>query len=109
MTRAIWGLKSIFGNIPNVFAIGKNVQRISKLEAHFSNHFGQYKQKSGDIGSLFIFERDVDWASCFLSPLTYEGLLDETFGISCGTVEFGPEVEMNKESFRRGKLSQMFY
>ena len=109
MTRAIWGLKSIFGNIPNVFAIGKNVQRISKLETHFSNHFGQYKQKSGDIGSLFIFERDVDWASCFLSPLTYEGLLDETFGISCGTVEFGPEVEMNKESFRRGKLSQMFY
>ena len=30
--------------------------------------------------------------SCLLSPLTYEGLLDETFGISCGTVEFPPEV-----------------
>jgi len=105
VARAIWGLKSIFGNIPNVFAIGKNVQRISKLETHFSNHFGQYKQKSGDIGSLFIFERDVDWASCFLSPLTYEGLLDETFGISCGTVEFGPEVTKSKTGSTKLQLS----
>ena len=34
-----------------------------------------------DIGHLFVFERDVDWTSCLLSPLTYEGLLDEVFGI----------------------------
>ena len=34
-----------------------------------------------DIGHLFVFVRDVDWTSCLLSPLTYEGLLDEVFGI----------------------------
>jgi hypothetical protein len=28
-----------------------------------------------------VFERDLDWTSCLLSPLTYEGLLDEVFGI----------------------------
>ena len=105
VARAIWGLKSIFGNIPNVIAIGKNVNRLSKLENQFSKHFGQYKQKSGDIGSLFIFERDVDWASCLLSPLTYEGLLDETFGINCGTVEFGPEVTKTEGSSTKLQLS----
>ena len=106
VARAVWGLKSIFGNIPNVFAIGKNVKRLSKLESQFTQHYGQYKQQSGDIGSLFIFERDVDWTSCLLSPLTYEGLLDETFGISCGTVEFGPEVTKTEGSTKL-QLSSM--
>ena len=106
VARAVWGLKSIFGNIPNVLAVGKNVQRIAKLEKQFSNHYGQYKQKTGDIGSMFIFERDVDWTSCLLSPLTYEGLLDETFGVSCGTVEFGPEVTKTEASTKL-QLSSM--
>ena len=107
VARAVWGLKSIFGNIPNTFAVGRNVKRLAKLENHFSNHFGQVKQKAGDIGSMFIFERDVDWTSCLLSPLTYEGLLDETFGISCGTVEFGPEVTKSEGANTKLQLSSM--
>jgi len=92
VARAIWGLKSLFGNIPNVFAQGRSVKKLLKLENLYTNHYGQPRSKSSEIGHLFIFERDLDWTSCLLSPLTYEGLLDETFGISCGTVEFGPEV-----------------
>jgi len=92
VARALWGLKSLFGNIPNVFAQGRSVKKLLKLENMFTNHYGQVHSKSSEIGHLFIFERDLDWTSCLLSPLTYEGLLDETFGISCGTVEFGPEV-----------------
>merc|ERR1719447_510445 len=63
-----------------------------KLEALLSEQFGPPRPKGGEVGQLFILERDLDWASCLLSPLTYEGLLDETFGISCGTVEFGQAV-----------------
>jgi len=92
VARALWGLKSLFGNIPNIFAKGKSVKKLLKLENLYNNHFGQSRNKSSEIGHLFIFERDLDWTSCLLSPLTYEGLLEETFGISCGTVEFGPEV-----------------
>jgi len=90
--RAIWGLQSIYGAIPNVFAHGRSVRKLMNLVNVFSLHYGQPKTKQADIGYLYIFERDVDWASCLLSPLTYEGLLDEVFGISCGTVEFGKEV-----------------
>jgi len=106
VARAIWALKSLFGNIPNVFAQGRSVKKLLKLENLFNNHYGQPRSKSSEIGNLFIFERDLDWASCLLSPLTYEGLLDETFGISCGTVEFGSEVTKT-ESTTKLQLSSM--
>ena len=90
--RALWGFKSLYGNIPAVFAQGRSVKKLIKLEALLSEQLGPPRAKGGEIGQLFILERDLDWASCLLSPLTYEGLLDETFGISCGTVEFGKAV-----------------
>ena len=37
-----------------------------------------------EIGTVFIVDRDVDYASCLLSPVTYEALLDEVFSIRCG-------------------------
>jgi len=92
VARAIWGIKSLYGNIPNLFAQGSSVSKIVKLMNMFTRQYGEPKSKQSEIGHLFILERDLDWASCLLSPLTYEGLLDETFGVSCGTVEFGPEI-----------------
>ena len=105
VARALWGLKSIFGDIPNLFAVGRNVKRLAKLEQYFHQYYGKPKHKSGEISHLFIFERDLDWTSCLLSPLTYEGLLDETFGISCGTVEFGPEVTKTEGGTTKLQLS----
>lgn len=92
VARALWGLQSLFGAIPNVFGQGQSVKKLLKLEALYSQELGKPKAQNPEIGHLIILDRDLDWTSCLLSPLTYEGLLDETFGISCGTVEFPPEV-----------------
>ena len=92
VARALWGLQSLFGTIPNVFGQGKSVTRLLKLETLYNQTFGKPRARTPEIGHLVILDRDLDWASCLLSPLTYEGLLDETFGISCGTVEFPTEV-----------------
>ena len=50
------------------------------------------RSRPGLVSSLVQTLTFSHRTSCLLSPLTYEGLLDETFGISCGTVEFPPEV-----------------
>ncbi|XP_023328568.1 vacuolar protein sorting-associated protein 33B isoform X2 [Eurytemora carolleeae] len=92
VARALWGIQSIYGDIPNLFAHGKSVKKLLNLVNVFSLQYGQPRTKQADIGYIYIFERDIDYASCLLSPLTYEGLLDEVFGISCGTVEFPKEV-----------------
>ena len=89
-----------------MFGQGRSVKKLLKLEALYSQELGKPKAHNPEIGHLIILDRDMDWyvipskswlnlscrASCLLSPLTYEGLLDETFGISCGTVEFPPDV-----------------
>ncbi|ROT67130.1 putative vacuolar protein sorting-associated protein 33B-like [Penaeus vannamei] len=45
-----------------------------------------------EIGHLFVFDRDADLVTPLLSQLTYEGALDEHFGIRAGVVELPKEV-----------------
>jgi len=104
IARAIWGVEKLYGQIPNLYAQGRHVKKMLSLVNVFSLHYGQPRSKQPSIGSLFLFERDMDWVSCLLSPLTYEGLLDEVFGINCGTVEFGQEVT-GKEGSAKLQLS----
>ena len=85
--RCLFGLQSLFGVIPNRFAAGQHsvscLEQLGILEDSLkSKSFG-----GKDIGNLVIVDRSVDWASVFLSPLTYEALLDESHGIKCGQVE----------------------
>ena len=53
-----------------------------------------------EIGHLFIFDRNVDYTTPLLSPLPYESLLDETFGINCGVVELGKEITKTNNSVK---------
>lgn len=36
------------------------------------------------IDELILIDRNVDMVTALLSQMTYEGMLDETLGISCG-------------------------
>ena len=53
-----------------------------------------------EIGHLFVFDRSVDYPTALLSPLPYESLLDETFGIHCGVVELGKEITKTNNSVK---------
>ena len=53
-----------------------------------------------EIGHLFIFDRNIDYATTLLSPLTYESLLDEAFGINCGVVDLGKEITKTNNSVK---------
>ena len=64
-----------------------------------SNISSQIRGRS-EIGHLFIFDRSVDYPTTLLSPLTYESLLDETFGIHCGVVELGKEITKTNNSVK---------
>ncbi|OQV20304.1 putative Vacuolar protein sorting-associated protein 33B [Hypsibius exemplaris] len=53
-----------------------------------------------EVGTLILIDRDVDYTSALLSPLTYEGLLDDHFGISSGTVDFEPTLSGGAKSIK---------
>ena len=52
--------------------------------------------------SLFFVLPSVDTRllMCLIFQVTYEGLLDDIFGINCGAVEFGPEVTGTEKSVK---------
>lgn len=39
----------------------------------------------------------IDFVTPLCSQVTYEGLLDDMFGIQCGYVEFGPEITQKEQ------------
>lgn len=57
-----------------------------------------------EIGHLFIFDRDADYVTPLLTQLTYEGALDEHFGIQAGVVEFPADV-MGQDTARKIPLN----
>ena len=66
-----------------------------------SNASTQFRGRS-EIGHLFVFDRSIDYPTTLLSPLPYESLLDETFGIHCGVVELGKEITKTNNSVKVG-------
>lgn len=48
---------------------------------------------------IFAFA-DVDMVTPLCSQVTYEGLLDDIFGINCGVVEFDKEVTQSDKSVK---------
>ena len=56
--------------------------------------------KQGPIDYLILIDRQVDLVSPLLTPLTYEGLIDEMFSIKSGVVR----VPAEKFRINRGNL-----
>ena len=61
MARAIWGLQSIYGNIPNVFAHGRSVRyRVLQNTAFFKRNLASTELLRKWPGNRSERERDRD-------------------------------------------------
>lgn len=58
---------------------------------------GESSTNRAGIGNVIMIDRDVDYTSVLLSQLNYEGLLDETFGLTCSKVSFPTSVTKTDE------------
>jgi len=95
IAKGLMKLQSLFGIIPQVTefngreCLAENVANI--LFRMRREMAGQEPQISAEIDHLILFDRDVDPITVLLTPLTYEGLIDETFGIENNRVKLPPE------------------
>ncbi len=55
---------------------------------------------------MFCCISDIDYVTPLCTQVTYEGLLDDTFGISAGLIEFGPDVTGTDKSLKMLLTSQ---
>ncbi|KAK3094955.1 hypothetical protein FSP39_008319 [Pinctada imbricata] len=93
VARSIIGVQSLANTIPNVYCIGRRARMTFDLvNMMLGDARPDPDYTKSEIGSLVIIDRDVDYVTPLCSQVTYEGLLDDSFGIKCGFIEFGPEV-----------------
>ncbi|OTA69295.1 Sec1-like protein [Hypoxylon sp. EC38] len=91
MAKALMGIQSKHGLFPRVIGKGDNAKRVAELltrmrqeilagdDANESARSGL--TPSNTIESVIIIDREVDFVTPLLTQLTYEGLIDELWGI----------------------------
>jgi len=89
VARAIQGLQRLYGKIPKVTGRGPAASKIWELLERLSREEEDNKVIPGSsvaIEHLLLLDRSVDLLSPLVTQLTYEGLIDEIFGIKYSKV-----------------------
>eukprot|EP01041_Mallomonas_annulata_P001442 gene1442-2776_t len=118
IAAALHRLQTVTGTIPSVKTKGvaarKVLQKLLRLRKEEtknnsnisgSSGSGSMRQQlsypnhpmSGDIDVMVIMDREVDLASPLLTPLTYEGLVDECLGIEYGVIKVDQSILGDEE------------
>ena len=95
VSRSLVAFQSLFGPIPNRAAFGSQAVAILKQLELLEDSSKSSKPSSSneEFSHLIVLDRDADFLSVLLSPVTYEALLDEVFGIKLGVVDLTKEGE----------------
>ena len=88
-------LQSLYGLIPSIKGKGRCAQKIAEMLTKLRQEnfmLGEEQPVIPEIDQLFIIDREVDFVSPLCTQLTYEGLIDELFGIKNSLVNVEMEV-----------------
>ena len=112
VTQSILKLQHFFGVIPNVKSIGPLARDISKrlcrerLEVDDSN---KRRPLGAEIDTLVLIDREVDLVTPMVTPLTYEGLIDELIGVRNSIIKVDKQIagdEKDKDAAAAAAASQ---
>ncbi|KOC69759.1 Vacuolar protein sorting-associated protein 33A [Habropoda laboriosa] len=90
VAQAIHGLEKLYGKIPKVTGRGPAASKVWELLERLNREEEDNKATSiqlPTIEHLLLLDRSVDLLSPLVTQLTYEGLIDEIFGIKYNTVQ----------------------
>ncbi|NXY17399.1 VP33B protein, partial [Atrichornis clamosus] len=101
IARALQLLNSLYGPFGKAYGIG----RCAKMSYELWRDLEEESESEGqgrkpEIGHVFLMDRDVDCVTALCSQVVYEGLVDDTFRIKCGSVDFGPDVTSSDKSIK---------
>eukprot|EP00049_Salpingoeca_infusionum_P015413 m.299592 g.299592 ORF g.299592 m.299592 type:complete len:630 (-) comp15872_c1_seq3:3997-5886(-) len=101
MARALRLIQTTFGLFPRVTGIGPEAKRTAKYLLQMTAELEDPPLSTPEIDNVVIFDRQVDCITPMCSQLTYEGLIDEKFGIHQGNMQIPPTFP--EESLPDGK------
>jgi len=93
VARSIMKMQASFGIIPKITWKGNASRLVSDMLGRMRKEFEhEMPSTPPDIDHLIIIDREVDLVTPLLTQLTYEGLIDEVFGINNSFVELDPQI-----------------
>ncbi|KAM6388240.1 vacuolar protein sorting-associated protein 33B isoform 1-T1 [Pluvialis apricaria] len=101
VARALQLLNSLYGPFGKAYGIGRCAKMSYELWRDLEEESeGDSQGRKPEIGNVFLMDRDTDYVTALCSQMVYEGLVDDTFRIKCGSVDFGPDVTSSDRSIK---------
>ncbi|KFP22659.1 Vacuolar protein sorting-associated protein 33B, partial [Egretta garzetta] len=83
-------------------SVARALQLLNSLYGPFGKAYGIGRggAASGRAAWAPTLVADTDYVTALCSQVVYEGLVDDTFRIKCGSVDFGPDVTSSDKSIK---------
>ncbi|XP_045606207.1 vacuolar protein sorting-associated protein 33A [Procambarus clarkii] len=92
VAQALMTIQGIFGLIPNIYGKGPAAKQIYDLMVQMRREMGGNEpQVTPQIDQLILIDRSVDLITPLATQLTYDGLIDQFYGIINSTVKLPGE------------------
>eukprot|EP01114_Cavostelium_apophysatum_P016053 TRINITY_DN4505_c0_g1_i1.p1 TRINITY_DN4505_c0_g1~~TRINITY_DN4505_c0_g1_i1.p1 ORF type:complete len:397 (-),score=119.29 TRINITY_DN4505_c0_g1_i1:26-1216(-) len=99
-------LQSMFGIIPRLKGKGTCSKLIIDMLLRMRREMGGDEPLiSPDIDQLILIDREIDMVTPMCTQLTYEGLIDEVFGIHNSYVDLDPEIVGSQKGGKNVKVA----
>ena len=95
LSRAIVKFETVFGKIKHKYVKGNNSKILKDILAKEEQNCPF--DSDSEVLACVMIDRDVDFITPFCSQFTYEGLLDEQFGINLNAIRVKPSI-LEKDS-----------
>ncbi|XP_013836761.1 vacuolar protein sorting-associated protein 33A isoform X1 [Sus scrofa] len=102
--KGLMTLQALYGTIPQIFGKGECARQVANMMIRMKREFtGSQNSIFPVFDNLLLLDRNVDLLTPLATQLTYEGLIDEIYGIQNSFVKLPPEKFAPKKQGDSGK------
>ncbi|XP_028913781.1 vacuolar protein sorting-associated protein 33A [Ornithorhynchus anatinus] len=102
--KGLMTLQALYGTIPQIFGKGESARQVANMMIRMKREFtGSQNSIFPIFDTLLLLDRNVDMLTPLATQLTYEGLIDEIYGIQNSYVKLPPEKFAPKKQGESGK------
>ncbi|KAL8180105.1 UNVERIFIED_CONTAM: Vacuolar protein sorting-associated protein 33A [Gekko kuhli] len=102
--KGLMTLQALYGTVPQIFGKGECARHVANMMIRMKREFsGSQNPIFPVFDTLLLLDRNVDLMTPLATQLTYEGLIDEIYGIQNSYVKLPPEKFAPKKQGEGGK------
>ncbi|XP_069352831.1 vacuolar protein sorting-associated protein 33A isoform X2 [Eulemur rufifrons] len=96
--KGLMTLQALYGTIPQIFGKGECARQVANMMIRMKREFtGSQNSIFPVFDNLLLLDRNVDLLTPLATQLTYEGLIDEIYGIQNTSEDFFDKLTVEQE------------